>query len=200
MSFDLAPYGVTALGVTLAFAGGALGMHLKNRIPSLGLRDNVRAMLYLTQYDGALEYHGLGSRERRASVYELKGNLAESAVDGGVTAAIERLGPPRTLAAEVAGSRMSPSWMRGGVWVAAAIMIGLFALVMSASAFSAALASDTSATWSPFLWTLTGSSVENGGSTFELDVPLTTPLLLLIPFLVGARAWRLWTGRSAQEA
>lgn len=200
MSSDLTSYGLTTLGFFfLVFAGGALGLHLKNRIPGVGLRDSVRAMVYLTQYDGALEYHGLGSRERRAHVDELRANLAESATDGGVAAATARLGSPRVLATEVAGARMRPSWMRGAIWVGAAILIGLFALMMSASAFSTALPADTSATWSTWLWTLTGSYDDDGGSAFGLDIPFTTVLLLVVPFLVGARAWRLWTGRSAQR-
>lgn len=196
MSLDLNALAVSTLvGIALAFTGGAIGMHLKNRLSGLGIGDNLHVMSYLTRYDAALEYHGLGGRERRANIYELKSNLAESAADGGVAAALDRLGPPRKLAAEVAGSRLVPSWSRGALWVAGAIMIGLFALVMSASAFSAALPADASATWSPFLWTMSGSS-EAGGSAFELQVPFTTPLLLLVPFLVGARVWRLWARQS----
>lgn len=65
-SFDLAPYGFITLASAipvLVLAGAALGLHLKNRVPGLGMRDSVRVMLYLTQYDGAREYQGLGSRD-----------------------------------------------------------------------------------------------------------------------------------------
>ena len=153
---------------------------------------------------GVAEETGTGAvlavlRERRAHIDELRANLAESASSGDVASAIERLGPPRTLAAAVAGSDLRPSWMRGGIWVAATIMIGLFALVMSSSAFSTALPTDASVTWSTLLWTMKGTSAEGASSSFELDVPFTTVLLLLILFVLGARAWRLGTVRHGRS-
>ncbi|MGA8209804.1 MAG: hypothetical protein WB441_02575 [Nocardioidaceae bacterium] len=51
--------------------------------------------MHLTKYAAELEYHGLRRRELRARVDELRANLAESAADGGVTAALVRLGHPR---------------------------------------------------------------------------------------------------------
>ncbi len=96
MNIDPAFLSVTALGVlVVVVAGGFLGLHLKNRVNGLGLRGNLTAMAYLTQYDAALEYHGLRRREVRARVNELRANLAESAADGGAVAAVHRLGPPR---------------------------------------------------------------------------------------------------------
>lgn len=204
MSIDLTgiTLGTLALSVVVVLVGAALGLHLKNRVPGFGFRDNLRAMAYVTQYDAALEYHGLRRRELRARVNELRANLAESSADGGAAAAIERLGPPRKLAAEVAGARLVPSWSRGALWLAAAIMIGLFTLVMSASAFTAgvdSLESGSSASWSPLLWTMTATGGQGGPASFELDLPFPTLLLLALPFLVGARAWRLWTGRRTRQ-
>ena len=204
MSIDLTVFGLSALGsIIVVLIGAVIGLHLKNRIPGLSFRDNLRAMVYLTQYDAALEYHGLRRRELRTRVDELRANLAESSADGGTAAAIRRLGPPRVLAAEVAGTRLVPSWSRGVLWLGFAIVIGVCMLVTSASAFSSvvdsALAPGDSATWSPFLWTMTATSVEDGPASFELEIPFTTVLLLTVPFLVGARAWRLATGRRTQE-
>ena len=204
MNIDPTALSLASLGfLASALAGGLLGLHLKNRVPGLGFRDSLRAMVYLTQYDAALEYHGLRRRELRARVNELRANLAESAVDGGVTAAIERLGPPRVLAAEVAGARMVPSWLRGTLWLAATLAVGLFALFMSTSAFLAAVESaaapGATATWSTFFLTMTATSAQSGPPTFTFQLPFVTLALLLVPFGLGARVWRLWTSKHAHQ-
>lgn len=188
----------TLIGVLIVVAGAFLGLCLKYRAAALGLRGRLRVMAYLMQYDAALEYHGLRRRELRARVNELRTNLVESAADGGVAAAIHRLGPPRVLAAEVAGSRMVPSWSRGSVWVAAAVAIGLFGFFMSASAFLSAVESGATtgatATWSPFFLTMSATAVSSGPPTFTVEFPFVMLALLLVPFALGARVWRLWTG------
>jgi hypothetical protein len=204
MNIDLTVFSFASLGFfAIALAGGLFGLHLKNRVPGLGFRDGLRAVVYLTQYDAALEYHGLRRRELRTRVDELRANLAESAADGGVAAAIHRLGPPRVLASEVAGARMVPSWSRGALWLAAAMAVGVFALVMSTSAFLAvvesAVAPGATATWSTFLMTLTATSAQSGPPTFTLELPFVTLALLLVPFGLGARVWRLWTGNRAHQ-
>ena len=204
MNIDLTVFSFAGVGVLAAtVAGGLLGLHLKNQVPGLGFPDSLRPVVYLTQYDAALEYHGLRRRELRARVNELRANLAESAADGGVTAAIQRLGPPRVLAAEVAGARMVPSWMRGTLWLAAAMAVGFFALVMSTSAFlsavESAVAPGATATWSTFFLTMTATSGQSGPPTFTTELPFVTLALLLVPFGLGARIWRLWTGKRAHQ-
>ncbi len=207
MTIDPSVFGLAGLAIACSVIAGALiGLHVKNRVAGLDLRDNLRAMIYLTRFDAALEYHGLRRRELRARVDELRSNLAESAADGGVAAAIHRLGPPRVLAAEVAGSRMVPSWSRGTLWVAAAVAIGMFAFAMSMSAFLAAVdsagAPGATATWSPFFLRMTGTSTSTGGgsATFTLELsPVWLLLLLLVPFALGSRVWRLWTGDRTRQ-
>lgn len=204
MTIDLSVFGLAGLGLfAIVLAGGLVGLHLKNRVPGLGFRDGLRAVVYLTQYDAALEYHGLRRRELRARVNELRADLAESAADGGVGAAIDRLGPPRVLASEVAGARVVPSWSRGTLWLAAAMVVGAFVLAMSSSAFLAAVESavapGTTATWSTLFMTMTATSVPSGPPTFTLELPLVTLALLLVPFGLGARAWRLWTGHPSRD-
>ncbi len=196
MTIDLTQFSIGILVVVLG--GGALGLYLKNRVPGLGYRDSLRAAVYLTQYDAALEYHGLRRRELRARVAELRADLAESAADGGAAAAIHRLGPPRVLAAEVAGTRMVPSWSRGTLWVGAAVVVGAFAIAVSTSAFLAAVESavapGATATWSTFFLTMTATATKSGAPTFTVELPIVTLALLLVPFALGARVWRLWTG------
>lgn len=176
------------------FVGALLALYLKNRVPGLGLLAGLRAVVCVTQCDAALEYHGLRRCELRARVDELRANLAESAADSGVAAAMHRLGPPRVLAAEVAGSRMVPSWSRGAIWAGVAGAIGLLGLGMSLSAFltavEAAVEAGTTATWSALFVTMTATSVENGPPDFTLDLPFATLALLLVPFAVGSRVWR----------
>jgi hypothetical protein len=201
MNIDLTVFSLASLGFfAIVFAGALLGLHLKNRVPGLGFRDGLRAVVYLTQYDAALEYHGLRRRELRARVNELRADLVEAAADGGVAAAVHRLGPPRVLAADVAGARMVPSWSRGTLWLGAATAVGVLAVVMSTSAFLAAVESavepGTTATWSTFFITMTATSAPSGPPTFTLELPLVTLALLLVPFGLGARVWRLWTGKA----
>ncbi|QBX55115.1 hypothetical protein EXE58_06360 [Nocardioides seonyuensis] len=204
MSFDLTPlFGFSFLGIlTFTMAGGLLALHLKNRVPGLGVLDGLRAVAYLTQYDAALEYHGLRSRERRARVDELRANLAESAADGGVAAAIHRLGPPRVLASEVAGARMVPSWSRGTLWLAIAVGVAALVLATSTSAFLAgvdSVASGGDATWSTLFVTMTASTAPSGSSTFAVELQLVALVLLLVPFLLGARVWRLRAGNRSDR-
>jgi hypothetical protein len=205
MNIDSSIFSLASLGILVAtFAGAVFGLHVKNRVPGLGFHNSVRAVVYLTQYDAALEYHGLRRRELRARVNELRANLAEAAADGGVSAALARLGPPRVLAAEVAGVRMAPSWMRGVIWLAGALAIGLFSLAVSMSAFvgafeSLAVPGDT-ATWSSLFATMTATASPDGGvDSFQVELPVETFVLLLMLFLVGARVWRLWTGRRERK-
>jgi hypothetical protein len=206
MNLDSQLFGLASLGIVLStFTGALIGLHVKNRVPGLGFRDGVRAAVYLTQYDAALEYHGLRRRELRARVDELRGNLAESAADGGLQAALARLGPPRALAAEVAGVRKAPSWLRGVLWVAGAVAIGLCTLGMGVSAFLGAMESlaapgDT-ATWSGLLVAFEGTLGADGkASSFSVELPFASLGLLLVTFLVGARVWRLWIARRQPEA
>lgn len=205
MSIDFNFFSLASPGIFLFIgAAAAFGLHVKNWVPGLGFLDGLRAVVYVTRYDTALEYHGLRRRELRARVDELRANLAESAANGGIARAIERLGPPRVLAAEVAGVRMAPSWLRGLFWLAGAAAVGLFALGMSASAFLGGVESvappGDSATWSTVFLTLTTTTGADGVSnSFGAEVPFGTVALLLVPFLVGARAWRLWTGRRERK-
>ncbi|MEP7089374.1 MAG: hypothetical protein ABI776_04635 [Nocardioidaceae bacterium] len=204
MNIDLTVFTLASLGIfAITIGGGLLSLHLRNRVPGLGFRDSLRAAVYLTQYEAALEYHGLRRREQRARVNELRANLADSAADGGAAAAIDRLGPPRVLAAEVAGAQMVPSWARGTLWLAAAVAVGVLVLVISTSAFLSAVGSATApgatATWSPFFVTMTGTPVHSGPPTFTLELPIVTLALLLVPFGLGSRVWRLWTGKRARQ-
>lgn len=154
MSINLTVFGLAGFGfLAAALAGGLLGLHLKYRVPGLGFRDGMRAVVY---------------------------------------------------AAEVAGVRRVPSWSRGTVWLAAAAAVGAFALLVSSSAFlgavESAAAPGATATWSSAFITMTGTSTQSGPASFTLELPFLTLALLLVPFALGSRIWRLWTGQRAHRA
>lgn len=94
---------------------------------------------------------------------------------------------------------MVPSWLRGTLWLAGAMAVGVFVLGMSTSAFLSAVESaaapGSTATWSTFFLTMTATSVQSGPAILTVELPFVTLALLLVPFGLGARVWRLWTGK-----
>ncbi len=202
MTFDID----LSLSVLIIFVvvllGGFAGLNLKNWLSGSGWPGGVRGTFYLTRYDAALEYYGVGSRERRARVNELRANLTESVAEVGLTTSLDRLGAPRALAAEVSERPFTPSWLRGVLWSGTAGLLGICALLLSTDAFVAGFESvaarGQSASWSTPLWTLQATAAGAGTSAdFTLSLSLVSALLLLlIPFLLGARVWRLWTARK----
>ena len=100
---------------------------------------------------------------------------------------------------------MAPSWLRGMFWLAGAAVIGMFALALSTSAFLGAVDSLASpgetATWHSFFLTMTAKVGSDGASdSFGIELPFVTLATLLVPFLLGARVWRLWTGRRERAS
>lgn len=56
------------------------------------------------------------------------------------------------------------------------------------------------ATWSSSFVTMTAKAGTGGGvDSFGVELPFVTLALLLVSFLVGARVWRLWTGRRERK-
>lgn len=186
--------------VAVTFAGGGLGLYLKNWLGGVGLFGGLRTAFYLTRYDAALEYYGIGARERRALVNELRANVHESSAEVGLPTSLGRLVTPRTLAAEVSEGRYAPSWLRGVVWMGVAGLLGVATIIVGADAFvtgfEAAADAGQSASWSILGWTIEATSEGPATSaSYELSGSLGSIALLLIPFLLGARVWRRWTVR-----
>lgn len=187
----------------LVAAGGIIGLVAKNRVAGSGWRQGLRTAFFLTRYDAALEYHGIGARERRGHVDELRANLTESAREVGMRKSLDRVGPPRLLAAQVAAGLSAPSWLRGGIWAVATGLVGVMALLLSSDAFFTGFqevaAPGQSASWSALGWTVQATADAGTGATsLEMSISLLTPVLLILtPFLLGARAWRLWTSRRS---
>lgn len=166
----------------------------KRRVPGLTGTLALQAAIYLQRYALALEYYGLRAREIRAQVDEVRADLVASD-PAEADALLERLGPPRTLAAGVAGHLLRPSWLRGTIWlgVASAAMLGIAVLVTEAflGGFEPLANPGDYVSW-------TGPGLEvdatMGSDGRVSSVGFGGVALLVVPliaFACGARAWRI---------
>ena len=112
-----------AFGVIFVVVFGGVTLW-RRRIPGLALGPSMHAALYLTRYAVALEYYGLRRTEITSHVEALRGDLgAVDATD--IDATFRRLGPPRTLAADVTSGTLRPSFLRGAIWFGIAVLLAL---------------------------------------------------------------------------
>lgn len=174
---------------------------LKRRVPGLRGRQQLAAAGYLTRYSVALEYYGLRGREIRARVDELRADLAEAAQRGDAAAALARLGPPRSLAASMAGEQLRPSWLRGILWVSVVFAVGIAAHILALEAFLGGF-EPLASPGASGAWSIPGLALEatmgEHGRASSIGFSMSGLLLALpVAFLVGSRAWRLRTGRNA---
>jgi hypothetical protein len=190
-------------GVTLASVFGILFFSF--RAPGGSLIDQVRSARYVAEYEGALEWLGVRGRERRAHVAELRANLADAALDGGMRGAIERLGAPKDLARDVASSRTHPTWAFGfalmfTTWLALQLL-----LLAAAQAFSAGVvavgdpgqtASGTGILGTSFETTLGADGLQQSLSATSTWPFAAIPIAVLI---VSSRFWRVGSRRHAAE-
>lgn len=182
-----------AFGVVFAvvFTGVTLW---RRRVPGLAMGPSMRAALYVTRYAVALEYYGLRRAEITSHVEALRGDLGT--VDASeVDATLRRLGPPRTLAAEVTSGTLRPSFLRGGIWFGVA---ALFALAMSIlvteaflGGFEAVAESGDQASWSSVGFDVEATMGSNGHASSIGFGGSGLVLLPLLAFVLGARIWRL---------
>lgn len=186
---------VGVIAFSLAFGAVYAAVTLwRRRIPGLDIGRSLRAALYLSRYAAALEYYGLRRREIIAHIDDLRADL--TAIDQpDLDATLNRLGPPRTLAAEMTSGLLRPSLLRGAIWFGVAVV---FVLVMSLvttdaflSAFEALAGSGERATWS-----FVGLDIEAtmGADGHASSIGFGGPLMIFLPlvaFVLGARLWRL---------
>ncbi|MCP4968609.1 MAG: hypothetical protein GY926_25685 [bacterium] len=166
----------------------------RRRVPSLLLGSSLRAAVYLTRYAVALEYYGLRRAEIKSHVEALRGDLgAVDPTDIGAT--LQRLGPPRTLAAEMTIETLRPSFLRGAVWFGVAVLIALATSIFTTEAFlggfEAVAQPGEKASWSGIGLDVEATMGSNGHAStigFGGYGPLVLPVFA---FIVGARLWRL---------
>lgn len=183
------------LSSSLVFAVCFAAIRLwRHRVPGLKGRDSVRAATYLARYSASLEYYGLRRREIMAHTNALRSDLAAAAEAGNPTS-LDGLGPPRALAAEVAGHLLRPSWLRGTIWAGLAVVASLLLSLLLAEAFlggfEPAAAPAEAGEWSGLGFTIEATMGDDGRASsigFGGMWPIVAPVLA---FVIGARAWRL---------
>jgi hypothetical protein len=171
----------------------------RRRVPSLPLGSSLRAAVYLTRYETALGYYGLRGSEIKSHVEALRGDLG--VVDATeISVTLHRLGPPRTLAAEVASGTLRPSYLRGAIWFGVAWQVAFAMSVLVTEAFlggfEAVAQPGTEASWSGIGFDVEATMGPNGhASTIEFG---GYGLLLgpSLAFIAGSRLWRLRSHRS----
>lgn len=192
---------VGILAVTVAVGLAIVFFFYRARVGTL--RDQIRTARYVFDYDNALEWAGVGRRERQALLDEVRVNIADAAADGGVNEALERLGPARELARSVAIGRKLPKWPRGFAWgIAAAVLVQVAVLVATDGFFVAAEASGADALSAPsgvlpgvtFDYAPDGFGVEFGAASWWMWA------LPLVVFVVGSRSWRQVGTKRARRA
>ncbi len=189
----------TLIGSVFSFAvvfacvyGGVLLW--RRRIPGLATGPSARTALYLSRFAVALEYYGLRPAEITSHVDALRGDLG--AVDpAAIDATLKRLGPPRTLAAEMTNGVLRPSLLRGLVWSAIGLLIALAASILATEAFLSGFeaVADPGATAS---WSSIGFDVEAtmGTDGRASSIGFGSYWIIVVPaiaFLFGGRLWRL---------
>lgn len=186
--------GTVLIALLVLFAIG-LGILVRRyfllRIPAPSLADRRRSFVYLVRFSNGLLFRGIGDRERRSRVKELRANLAEAAAADGMAEAIDRLGSPRRLAASVVEGRMRPTWVNGIVAFGLAIEVAvlLHGIVLDAWVSAAEAGGADTAVGTVSLLPGAHLSYERDGAFW-----ITSPWLIILPlvaFLVWSRPWRL---------
>lgn len=183
------------IAFVVVFAVVASAVQLRRRsVTGLTGRQSLRAAIHLQRYAIALEYYGLRPAEIRAHVDELRADLADAGPEG-ADGLLERLGPPRTMAAGVAGHLLRPSWLRGCLWLAVALFGTLGAAVLATEAFLGGFeplaAAGQMGSWGGAVLSVDATM---GGDGHASTIGFGGAALLVVPaaaFVVGSRAWRL---------
>ncbi len=184
-----------ALAFGIVFAVVFSGVTLwRRRVPGLAMGTSMRSALYLARYGVALEYYGLRRTEITSHVEALRGDLG--AVDASeVDATLRRLGPPRTLAAEVTSGTLRPSLLRGGIWFGIAVLFALATSILATEAFlggfEAVAEPGDQASWSGLGFDVEAAMGSDGHASSIGFGGFGLVVLPALAFTLGARLWRL---------
>ncbi len=166
------------------------------------LRDQIRTARYVFDYDNALEWLGVGSRERRALLNEVRANIADSAADGGVDMALERIGPARELARSVAVGRRLPKWPLGLAWGIAATVVIQVTVLAATDAFFLAAEATGADTLSAASGLLPGVTFDYAPDAFGVEFGSAAWWIWALPlaaFVIASRSWRVLSRRRASS-
>ena len=141
-------------------------------------------------------------RERRSILREIRGNIKVDAAARGIDAALDSLGPPRTLARSFAetdrGSR--PFWNRAICWFTGLLLLWwTLAFVYTAGMLAALLSSGAEQAESDFFGFPVSAFNRDSGigigweaSSFVTYIPL---MVMVVAAIVAGKLWRVRIGR-----
>lgn len=166
---------------------------------TLTLSDRWERYWYLDDVEMSLD--ALPRAQRKEILRDLKANLADAAMDVGMTQAIRDLGTPRALARQYQESepRLHPTWGIG--LTSAAVMFGVvvaFTMLYWLGATDALL-QQGEGTMSTHvfgipaqIWVDSGSIRSEIGIEGAGYIPWLHLTLIALAFCCGSRIWRLW--------
>lgn len=174
------------------------------RVP--GFVSQARSARFVVAYEDALEWLGVGYRERGRLTRELRANIADAAADAPVPEVLTRMGSAKELARGVAARRRGPTWLIGGVAAVAMIAVQvLVTILMNVSFISAVEAGSVpnhmvKGTVLPGL--TFGARLGDSGVVDSLSANFSSWWLILpvLAFILGSRAWRALTNKAARRA
>lgn len=183
------------LAAVVVFATVYAGVTLwRRRVPGLAAGRSLRVALYLTRYAVALEYYGLRRAEIISHVEALRGDLGAVDADD-IDATVRRLGPPRTLAAEVTSGTLRPSFLRGTIWFGVAVVFaGAVALLVTEAflgGFETVAEPGDTATWSGIGFGVDATMGSDGRAVSFAFGGYGLIVYPAVAFVLGARLWRL---------
>ena len=167
---------------------------------STSLRDTLVREQYLLRFSWAMQ----DFPKYKRVVRELRTELDAAASEVGMRQAVADLGHPRVLADGYLGElgRAVPRWNTGAVW--GALAVGVVAYLAMAYGFGTLDTIEQMGGGSVervFLGATTTFTSEGEvisvGSTFTWQVLVFYALVFTVPFLLGARVWRVWAGTPA---
>lgn len=160
-------------------------------------RDTLVRELYLMRFSWAMQDFPKNKQVLR----ELRTQIDAAASEVGMRQAVADLGHPRVLAdGYLSGlGRPLPRWTTGAVWGALSVAAVAYLAMAYAAGTLDTLEQMGGGTLERVFLGATTTFIAEGGSlavesTFTWQVLVFYALVFTVPFLLGARVWRVWSG------
>jgi len=171
-----------------------------------GLAEQARTARYVFAYDDALQWLGVGYRERGRLTGEIRSNISAAAADAPVLDVLERMGPAKELARAVAARRRGPTWVVGAVAALVVIVAQILVTILMQLSFISAVKSIAApyqtVTANVPLWQTFEATMGDAGRVAMFSTTSHAGGLILpaLTFIIWSRPWRLITHRAARRA
>jgi hypothetical protein len=191
------------LVITVAVVFAILFLGYRARVA--GPVAQARTARYVFAYDDALQWLGVGYRERGRLTGELRANIAAAAADAPVTEVLARMGPAKELARAVAARRRGPTWVVGATAALATVVAQVVVTILMQLAFIAAVkdaADPGEAVEGSVLGGLSFEATMGADGHLEMFAATTSGWWLLLPvvsWMLWSRPWRLLTARRGDS-